>query len=303
MEGCDFFAIYDGHSGAKVAHLCKTMLYKQIQDALQLAGPDILSKQDTMSSLLKRVFIEHNKYLASVIHTLNDSGSTATVALVTPKHIYLAYLGDSPAFMMHPQSGHVIKEMGKHEPSLAEETARIQAAGGFVEIDENGTPRVDGMLAVARAFGDFSLNWKGATPPAGADWTKMKVPAHPDVVIWERPATGLLAIMSDGLVETDTATLKPLAQVAFHIKKGLEASGFNLKKTAEIVLREHMGLGRYDGDDLSIILIDVGVGGDDTIALPIIGGMRPQKPPTRKARRRRLRTEKQNRLIKIFSLA
>ena len=300
MDGCDFFAIYDGHSGAKVAHLCKTTLYKSIQEALQLAGPDILLKQDEVTALLKRVFIDHNKYLASVIHTLNDSGSTATVALVTSKHIYLAYLGDSPALMMHPQSGHVLKEMGKHEPSLAEETARIEAAGGFVEIDENGTPRVDGMLAVARAFGDFSLNWKGATPPAGADWTKMKVPAHPDVMVWERPASGVLAIMSDGLVETDTATLKPLAQVAFDIKKGLESSGFNLKKTAEVVVRGHMGLGHYDGDDLSIILIDVGVGGDDT-AIPITGG-RPQKPPTRKSKgRRRLRTEKQNRLIKIFS--
>jgi serine/threonine protein phosphatase PrpC len=301
MEGCDFFAIYDGHSGAKVAHLCKTTLYKSIQEALRLAGPDILSKQEEVATLLKRVFIEHNKYLASVIQTLNDSGSTATVALVTPKQIYLAYLGDSPCFMMHPQSGHILKEMGRHEPSLAEETARIQAAGGFVEIDENGTPRVDGMLAVARAFGDFSMNWKGSTPPAGADWTKMKVPAHPDVVVWERPAAGLLAIMSDGLVETDTATLKPLAQVAFDTKKGLEASGFNLKKAAEAVVRGHMGVGHYDGDDLSIILIDVGVGGDDAVPLPITGG-RPQKPPTRKSKgRRRLRTEKQNRLIKIFS--
>ena len=300
MEGCDFFAIYDGHSGEKVAQLCKTMLYKSIQEALRLAGPDILSNPEGVSSLLKTVFIEHNKYLASVIKSLNDSGSTATVALVTAKYIYMAYLGDSPAFMMHPQSGHILKEMGKHEPSLAEETARIKAAGGFVEIDENGTPRVDGMLAVARAFGDFSMNWKGATPPAGADWTKMKVPAHPDVMVWERPATGLLAIMSDGLVETDTATLKPLVQVAFDIKKGLESSGFNLKKTAETVLRGHMGVGHYDGDDLSIILVDVGLGGDDS-PLPLTGG-RPQKPPTRKSKgRRRLRTEKQNRLIKIFS--
>ena len=299
MEGCDFFAIYDGHSGAKVAQLSKAMLYKQIQEAIHSAGPGVLSRQDDMIALLKRVFIDHNKYLASVIQTLNDSGSTATVAIVTPTQIYMAYLGDSPAFMMHPQSGLILQETGRHEPSLAEETARIQAAGGFVEVDEYGVPRVDGMLAVARAFGDFSLNWKGSVPPAGADWTKMKVTAHPDVMVWDRPPAGLLAIMSDGLVETDTATLKPLAQVAHDIKKGLEGAAYNLKKTADAVLKEHMGAGRYEGDDLSIILIDVGVGGEDT-AQPMTGG-RPQKPPTRKAKGKRRRTEKQNRLIKIFS--
>ena len=301
MEGCDFFAIYDGHSGAKVAQLSKTMLYKQIQEAIHTAGSGVLSRQEEMMALLKRVFIDHNKYLASVIQTLNDSGSTATVALVTPTKIYMAYLGDSPAFMMHPQSGLILQEMGRHEPSLAEETARIKAAGGFVEIDEYGTPRVDGMLAVARAFGDFSLNWKGNVPPAGADWTKMKVPAHPDVMVWDRPPTGLLAIMSDGLVETDSATLKPLAQVAHDIKKGLEGSAYNLKRTADAVLKEHMGVGQYEGDDLSIILVDVGVGGEEA-APPMTGGQRLQKPPTRKAKgKRRLRTEKQNRLIKIFS--
>lgn len=300
MENCDFFAIYDGHSGAKVAQLCKGMLYKQIQEAIHSSGSEILSKEDDMVALLKRVFIEHNKYLASVIQTLNDSGSTATVALVTPTRIYLAYLGDSPCFMMHPQSGLILHEMGRHEPSLVDETARIKAAGGFVEIDEYGIPRVDGMLAVARAFGDFSLNWTGNTPPAGADWTKMKVPAHPDVVVWERPATGLLAIMSDGLVETDSATLKPLAQIAYDIKKSLESSAYNLKKAADAVLKGHMGTGRYDGDDLSIILVDVGLGGEDSAEV-MTGGQKAPKPPTRKAKGKRRRTEKQNRLIKIFS--
>jgi serine/threonine protein phosphatase PrpC len=304
MDGCDFVAVYDGHSGDKVANLSKSMLYKKIQEAILALGPDALTRKDEIASLLKRVFIEHNKYLASVIDTLDDSGSTATVALVTSTHIFLAYIGDSPCFMMHPQTGRIIEEMGKHEPSLAVETARIQAAGGFVEIDEYGTPRVDGMLAVARAFGDFSLNWKGKVPPAGADWAKMKVTAHPDVMVWKRPDVGLLAIMSDGLVESDSSTLKPLAQVAHDIQKGLEASSYNLKGAAEKVVANHVRQGggrRYSGDDLSLILINVGTGTN------MEGGAQPlpvklQKPPTRKMKgRRRIRTEKQSRLIKIFS--
>jgi serine/threonine protein phosphatase PrpC len=304
MDGCDFFAVYDGHSGDQVVTLCKSMLYKKIQEAILALGPDALTRKDDIIALLKRVFIEHNKYLASVIDTLDDSGSTATVALVTETQIFLAYIGDSPCFMMHPQSGIILEEMGKHEPSLAVETARIQAAGGFVEIDEFGIPRVDGMLAVARAFGDFSLNWKGKTPPANADWTKMKVTAHPDVMVWDRPETGILALMSDGLVESDSPTLKPLAQVSHDIQRGLEASSYNLKGAADKVVTNHVRQGggrKYSGDDLSLILVNVGTGnmiggGVAPVVKPVV------KPPTRKSKgRRRIRTEKQSRLIKIFS--
>ena len=305
MEGCDIFAVYDGHSGTEVANLCKKMLYKHIQEAIHTAGIGILKNIDAMTDLLKRVFIQHNKYLASVIHTLDDSGSTATVAIITSTHIFLAYLGDSPCFLMNPQTGRIIHEMGKHEPSLAVETARIHAAGGTVEIDEYGIPRVDGMLAVARAFGDFSLNWKGNAPPANADWTKMKVPAHPDVMVWERPTTGVLAIMSDGLVETDTSTLKPLAQIAHDIQIGLEGSAYNLKGAADKVVAAHVRQGttgrKYDGDDLSIILVDVSTG--IGISAGQQEGGKVAKPPTRKSKgRRKARTEKQSRLIKIFSM-
>ena len=305
MEGCDFFAVYDGHSGDEVANSCKSMLYRRIQEALVALGPAPFGNRETVITLLKKCFIEHNKYLASIIDTLNDSGSTATVALITPKQIYLAYIGDSPCIMIHPRTGHILYEMGRHEPSLAVETARIQAAGGTVEIDEYGIPRVDGMLAVARAFGDFSFNWKGKVPPAGADWTKMKVTAHPDVVVWDRPDAGVLAIMSDGLVETTSAGMKPLAQVGHDIQKSLGVTEYNLKNAADAMLKGHMretyGSKRYGGDDLSMILVDVGTGltgGAENVAIET----RHVKPPTRKAKgRRRLRTAKQNRLIKIFS--
>ena len=60
MEGCDFFAVYDGHSGDEVANQCKGILYKQIQEAIRVAGPDALNRKDEMVALLKRVFIEHN---------------------------------------------------------------------------------------------------------------------------------------------------------------------------------------------------------------------------------------------------
>ena len=307
LDGCDYFAIFDGHSGERVASLSKELLHKRIKDALLLLGENKLEDTEAVAAMLKAVFIEHNKYLASpaVFGTLNDSGSTATVALVTQKHIYMAYLGDSPCFLLNPRNGWILERMGKHEPSLAAETARINAAGGFVEIDEFGTPRVDGMLAVARAFGDFSLNWKGREPPAGADWTKMKVCGHPDVSVWKRPAAGVLAIMSDGLVETESGTLKPLEQVGRDIFHALEGNQYDLTRSTGAVLKKHVsdstGSSRYGGDDLSLILVDVGTGGVALGGGPNEPGPIIVKNPSRKARRKRVRTGKKDRLIKIFS--
>lgn len=300
VEGCDYFAVFDGHSGPEVANRCKSELGTRLRNALTNAGPDILNQLDTIKSILQTIFIDFNKYLASppIIKTIDDSGSTATVALITPTHIILSYLGDSPCFLLDPATGHILQRMGKHEPSDAGEVERIQAAGGTVEVDEHGIPRVDGNLAVSRAFGDFSLSMKGGKLDFTADWTKMKVTAHPDVMVWERPAQGILAVMSDGLVEGDTTLFKPLEEVSRVIYDGLVEKANDLNATAQYVVQKHTKLHpRYDGDDLSLILVNVGGG-----KIAHKGGKPVVKPPTRKSKgRKRIRTEKTNRLIKIFS--
>jgi hypothetical protein len=66
-------------------------------------------------------------------------------------------------------------------------------------------------------------------------------------------------------------------------------------------MADSTGSGRYSGDDLSIILVDVGVGGG-----MLGGGPKEPEPvivknPSRKVKRRRVRTGKKDRLIKIFS--
>jgi len=298
MEGCDYFAVFDGHSGPEVANLCKSELAGRLRNAL--TGPDVLDNVEAVKRILQKTFIDFNKYIASptVLPTLNDSGSTATVALISPTKIFMAYLGDSPCFILDPATGHILQRMGKHEPSDAIEVARIQAAGGTVEVDEHGIPRVDGALAVSRAFGDFSLSMKDGKLDMAADWTKMKVTAHPDVIVWERPAQGILALMSDGLVEGDTTLFKPLEEVSRVIYDGLVGHSNDLNATAKYVVQKHTKMHpRYDGDDLSLILVNVGGG-----KVAHRGGKAVVKPPTRKSKaRRRIRTEKTNRLIKIFS--
>lgn len=314
---CNLFAVFDGHSGSGVVKLTLDLFPKRLQAALEAAGPDILRTPTDIEKILSKVFIEHDKELAAAASRARDSGSTASVAVVTPTHIVMAYLGDSPAFLLHPSTGLILSEIGKHEPTLAAETARIHAAGGTVEIDEYGTPRVDGSLMVSRAFGDFSLKWKEGDPPPfeTVNWAKMKVTAYPDTVVWVRPDVGVLAIMSDGLVETPTGGNKPTAQVARDIHKALQERSYNLPFTAETALRKHVttsvGSARahYDGDDLTLVLVDVGlretragnVQQDGGAALAAALAAAAARPKSKKARHgRRNRTGKKGRMVKIF---
>lgn len=318
MEQCDLFAVFDGHSGSGAVRYTVEFLPLRIQEAFKRAGSGILTNVVGMTKILQEVFIEHDKDLARNMSKVHDSGTTATVAIITPSHIVVAYVGDSPCFLMDPSKGLILPggEMGKHEPTLAVENERIQRAGGTVEIDEMGVPRVDGLM-VSRAFGDFGIKFRDMkNPPYTSDWRQMKVTAHPDVIVWDRPDHALLAIMSDGLVESDTIALKPLPQVAADIFRSLKSTEYDLPAAAQGVLAGHVHAAvgshasRYDGDDLSIILADVGrLGGSRTVisATPTeiktaIQSM-TAKPQTRKFRRgQKGKTGKMNRLVKMFNV-
>jgi serine/threonine protein phosphatase PrpC len=323
MEQCDLFAVFDGHSGAGIVRHTVEFLPGRIKAALEAGGPDILANPEAIKAALREVFIDHDKDLAKNLSKLGDSGTTATVALITPAHVIVAYIGDSPCFLMNPNLGLILPggEMGKHEPTLATENARIVRAGGSVEIDEMGVPRVDGLM-VSRAFGDFSIKFPDpkskpygikTPPPYDADWTQMKVTAHPDFVVWERPESGLLALMSDGMVETDTTALKPLPQVAADIFKALKDTMYDLPKTATAAVKAHVAAsaphGDYDGDDLSLLIVDVGKGGSSLIgggsaaaAAAAVTKMTAGKPNTRRQGKKKSRTMKTNRLIKMFTV-
>ena len=314
METCDLFAVFDGHSGPGVARYTVEVLPQRIQAALK-ESPEALTNIEKLKTLLRNIFIEHDKDLARNIAKNGDSGSTATVALVTPTHVVVAYIGDSPCFLMNPTTGLILPggEMGKHEPTLAEESARIHRAGGKVEIDDMGVPRVEGLM-VSRAFGDFTIKFPDLRkPPFDSDWTQMKVTAYPDILVMERPANGLLVLMSDGMVETDTTILKALPLVAADIFKALTANSYDLPTTAKAVVTAHVNASsenspkNYDGDDLSLIIVDVGtqkevhVGGASKHAIRSALNTLHRVQSFKAKKKKKVKTAKMNRLIKVFT--
>ena len=67
--------------------------------------------------------------------------------------MFLIYLGDSRAFILHRNGDYTIMSRD-HKPNDPQEVARINRAGGFVSRTRK-VFRVDGTLSVSRAFGDI----------------------------------------------------------------------------------------------------------------------------------------------------
>lgn len=80
-------------------------------------------------------------------------GSTAVVALVGSKKMWLANCGDSRAVLS--RGGKAIQLTDDHKPEREDEAARVEKAGGQV-LFWNGH-RVMGVLAMSRAIGDHGL--------------------------------------------------------------------------------------------------------------------------------------------------
>lgn len=252
---------------------------------------------------LQRVFIEHDKLLAQqgAIH-YKESGSTATIVIVTATQCYFAFLGDSPGFVFNPDTGDIIVSIGKHEPTRDDEYRRIIKNGGAVTTDDGDVPRVNGSLAVSRAFGDFSLKFENPKVP---DSTKsliddVFVSADPEIVVIPRPQKGIVALCSDGLIDTPVGEFRPNSEVAKEIKEKIKQVG-DLTKAAEAVIQTQISKfapnpQEYDADDIVLLLIDI------TVAPVVKGGGKIPSTRKVKARGRPKTGKKKSSLPKTFMI-
>ncbi|XP_020589664.1 probable protein phosphatase 2C 62 [Phalaenopsis equestris] len=140
------FAIFDGHMGHDVPNYLQSHLFDNI-----LRQPDFFT--DTKNAIKKAYEITDSTILEKA-KELGKGGSTAVTAiLIDGSKLVVANLGDSRAIIC--KNGTAKQLSIDHEPS--EEREIIEKKGGFVSKIPGDVPRVDGQLAVARAFGDRSL--------------------------------------------------------------------------------------------------------------------------------------------------
>lgn len=213
------FAIFDGHLGHDVANYLQTHLFDNI-----LKEPDFWT--DTESAMSRAYRTTDSKILEEAF-VLGKGGSTAVTAiLINGQKLVVANVGDSRAVI---SKNGVAKQLSvDHEPS--KEKRLIESRGGFVSNIPGDVPRVDGQLAVARAFGDKSL--------------KIHLSSEPDVAVeMITDDTEFIILASDGIWKV--MTNQEAVDCIKHIKDAQSAAKH---------LIEH-AISRKSKDDISCIVV------------------------------------------------
>ncbi|CDO97445.1 unnamed protein product [Coffea canephora] len=175
------FAIFDGHLGDSVPAYLQKHLFS-----------NILKEEDFWtdpSRAISKAYERTDQAILSHSPDLGRGGSTAVTAiLVNARVLWVANVGDSRAVLS--RRGHAIQLSIDHEPNT--ERGSIEDRGGFVSNMPGDVARVNGQLAVSRAFGDKNLKSHLRSDP---DVTNASIEAETDVLILA--SDGLWKVMSN----------------------------------------------------------------------------------------------------------
>lgn len=185
LPGISYYAVFDGHGGDKVSTKLRDNFFNYLIQELRTLSDinDSQAVQDT----LQRSFVNFDHHLC-LDHENESIGSTGIILLKIRNRVYIANLGDSRAVVYGP-SGYFL-ETQDHKPDREKE--RIENVGGSVMLG-----RVNGQLAVSRAFGDFYLK-RGQNGYLGIN---SPVCPLPDIYTFDLNETGqVIAVLgSDGV--------------------------------------------------------------------------------------------------------
>ncbi|KAK0595813.1 hypothetical protein LWI29_010226 [Acer saccharum] len=259
-EKFDFFGVYDGHGGSRVAQACKERLHRVLVDLIAEdhekggGGTGNIVWERVMEECFERMDEEVNR------GTVGEEmvGSTAVVAVVGKEELVVANCGDSRAVLY--RSGVVVPLSIDHKPDRPDELIRVEAAGGRV-INWNGH-RILGVLASSRSIGDQYL--------------KPFVIAKPEVTVSERTDNDeFLILASDGL--WDVMSNEVACQVVRRSFNGRikwasqHVVNGNRATRAANVLSE-IAIARGSSDNISVIVVDLSKPGEkvsSTISLSL----------------------------------
>jgi len=162
-----FFAVYDGHGGAKVAQYCGENVHSKIVN-------DPAYRRGDIPAAIKGGFLSIDQEMLSDESMKDEmAGTTACTVILKGSKLYCGNVGDSRCIACIRGQAEALSY--DHKPSNDSETKRIIAAGGWVEFN-----RVNGNLALSRALGDFVFKRNDKKPPE-----EQIVTACPDVIVRE----------------------------------------------------------------------------------------------------------------------
>uniref|UniRef100_A0A2P2L4C9 protein-serine/threonine phosphatase n=1 Tax=Rhizophora mucronata TaxID=61149 RepID=A0A2P2L4C9_RHIMU len=213
------FAIYDGHLGDGVPSFLQKHLFS-----------NILKEEEFWvdpNRSISKAYERTDQDILSHSADLGRGGSTAVTAiLINGQKLWVANVGDSRAVLS--RGGQAMQITIDHEPNT--ERGSIENRGGFVSNMPGDVPRVNGQLAVSRAFGDKSL--------------KSHLRSDPDIqnIVMEDNME-ILILASDGLWKV--MSNQEAVDIARRIKDPMKAAK---QLTAEALKRDSK-------DDISCVVV------------------------------------------------
>ncbi|KAA3456134.1 putative protein phosphatase 2C 28 isoform X1 [Gossypium australe] len=139
------YAIFDGHSGRDVAKYLHTHLFDKM-----LSQSDLWRNPE---GAIKRAYKEMDDEILEDVAGSRGGSTAVTAILIDRKKLMVANVGDSRAILC---GGDGVKQVTiDHEPNKEKQV--VESRGGFVSKKPGNVPRVDGQLAMTRAFGDGNL--------------------------------------------------------------------------------------------------------------------------------------------------
>lgn len=161
------------------------------------------------------------------------SGSTAIVVLLTPTHIVTANAGDCRGILR--RYGRAIPLSFDHKPTNIVERRRILRAGGFIR-----KKRVDGDLAISRAFGDFSFKERN------------KVIVTPDFTVYPRDDNGdeFIVLACDGIWDV-ASNFECSEYVQTMLSNGMDDLGYICEDALDLCLH------RKSRDNMTMMIVSM----------------------------------------------
>lgn len=247
-----FFGVFDGHGGSA----CSEFIAERYLRELEENGPP---SDKAMSSLAL-------KFDQEFLDSEQTSGSTGTFVVVTVPEkpggkykLRVGNVGDSRILLAH-EDGTIYQGPGTdfalttdHKPDLKSEEERIYRCGGNVQTAHAGVSRVNGDLAVSRAFGDRQHKMTG-----GPNQEDRPVCAVPELLTLECDPTDFLILVCDGISEGDFPNAEVCRLAAEKLKPPSERCLVDPAEAAKAVCQTALEKGSKDNLSCMIVLLSGG---------------------------------------------
>lgn len=228
------FSVFDGHGGSDTSDYLEMNFFRVFKEEIV----DYVKLSDVARSDVPGIE-ELKDALRRTFHRLDDElrlaqerqcGSTAVMVVLTPTHIVAANVGDSRAILK--RYGKCIPLTFDHKPTKITEKRRIHQAGFKIF-----KKRVQGELAVSRAFGDF-----GHKPAVICD---------PEILVYPRDPQGdeFIVLACDGVWDVATN-----AECCDFIQNLLAEGEVNLGSLCEEAI-DTCVLDRHSKDNITLMLV------------------------------------------------